>query len=67
MVERNSYEIELNGYIGKNGRNASSLSGGGEYNAGFWYEGSADVTTKNGKAINNMHFAFVATSGIDKA
>ncbi|WP_276348731.1 glycosyl hydrolase family 28-related protein [Daejeonella sp. JGW-45] len=66
VVERNSYDIQFENCTASNGRNASSLRGGGEYNAGFWFEGSGDITVKNCKAINNTHFGFVATSGIDK-
>ncbi|HEV7381888.1 MAG TPA: glycosyl hydrolase family 28-related protein, partial [Dyadobacter sp.] len=63
VTEGNSFNISFTDCLAKNGRNASILSGGIEYNAGFWYENSANIKTVRCTAINNTHRGFVATTG----
>lgn len=62
VVEDNSSEITFDNCQASLGTNASILSGGTEYNAGFWYENSTNVYTKNCIASKNTHRGFVAAS-----
>lgn len=63
VVENGSSEITFDNCKASFGTNASILRGGTEYNAGFWYENSWNVYTKNCVASKNTHMGFVA-SGI---
>jgi hypothetical protein len=64
VTEANSYNITFTDCLAQNGRNASILTGGIEYNAGFWYENSANIKTIRCVARNNTHRGFVATTGL---
>jgi polygalacturonase len=63
VTERNSYNIIFSDCHARNGHSSSILSGGIEYNAGFWYENSANIKTIRCLAENNTHRGFVATTG----
>ncbi|CAG5006494.1 hypothetical protein DYBT9275_03830 [Dyadobacter sp. CECT 9275] len=63
VTEANSYNFVFINCLAQNGKNSSILSGGIEYNAGFWYENSANITTIRCVAKNNTHRGFVATTG----
>lgn len=62
VVEDNSSEINFDNCRASFGTGASILSGGTEFNGGFWYENSANVYTKNCVASNNTHRGFVAAN-----
>lgn len=63
VTEDSSSDIVFTSCEAIDGNNASILKGGTEYNAGFWYENSINITTVNCKAIDNTHRGFVATTG----
>jgi|SRR5690554_607629 len=62
VVEDNSSEITFDNCKASYGTDASILSGGTEFNAGFWYENSKNVYTTNCIAKNNTHRGFYALS-----
>ncbi|GHE38939.1 glycosyl hydrolase family 28-related protein [Sphingobacterium griseoflavum] len=63
VVEEGSSNIVFENCLASYGHSASKLTGGTEYNAGFWYENSSNITTKNCIARNNTHRGFVASNG----
>ncbi|WP_162818017.1 glycosyl hydrolase family 28-related protein [Niabella yanshanensis] len=63
VTENNSSNILFDNCRASNGHDGSVLYGGREYNAGFWYENSGNITTIACVAEKNKHYGFVATTG----
>jgi hypothetical protein len=63
VTEKNSYDATFDSCTAKNGTHASILSGGIEYNGGFWFENSANIRAINCLSKNNTHWGFTATTG----
>jgi len=63
VTEQGSSDFIFKNCTAMNGHNASILTGGREYNAGFWYENSQKITTISCTSTNNTHIGFVATTG----
>jgi len=65
VVEKNSKDVKLVHCTASNGHDASILTGGTEFNAGFWAERAANVHLSYCISNNNTHYGYVLTSGID--
>ncbi len=62
VAEKNSYSLDFESCLAQNGHSASKIRGGSEYNGGFWYENSGNISTVNCTALNITHRGFVAVS-----
>jgi len=63
VTEKNSTDFTFKNCLATNGHSASILTDGTEFNAGFWYENSANITTISCSTANNTHYGFVSTTG----
>lgn len=63
VTEGGSHSCTFSNNICEYGHDASILYGGGEYNAGFWYENSGNIITTGCRVKNCTHLGFVCTTG----
>lgn len=62
VVEKNSDNISFTNCTAKNGHDCSRIYGGREYNAGFWFEGSVNITVTNCSSTDNTNHGFLASA-----
>ncbi|MBX9448441.1 MAG: right-handed parallel beta-helix repeat-containing protein [Taibaiella sp.] len=63
VTENRSRDFVFSGCVAENGHSSSKSRGGIEYNGGFWYENSGNISTVNCTASNIKDRGFVAATG----